>query len=157
LVVRVIRSHRRTKTAQARMSGGVLEVRIPARSTRAEEAELVSHFRRRFLRSRRSDGIDVAARARALARRHGLPAPADVRWVGNQDHRWGSCTPSRGEIRLSDRLAGFPPWVVDYVIVHELAHLVEPRHSPAFWALVGRYPLAERARGFLIAKGWDHE
>jgi predicted metal-dependent hydrolase len=69
--------------------------------------------------------------------------------------RYGSCTPEDGTIRLSDRLLDFPAWVRDYVLVHELAHLVEPNHSAAFWSLVARYPLAERARGFLIAKGLD--
>ena len=53
---------------------------------------------------------------------------------------------------MSTRLAAWPPWVLDYVLVHELAHLVEFDHSPAFHALVDRYPRAERARGFLIAK-----
>jgi predicted metal-dependent hydrolase len=57
-----------------------------------------------------------------------------------------------GVVRVSTRLAGFPAWVVDYVLVHELAHLVEPSHGPAFWALVNRYRRAERARGFLLAK-----
>jgi predicted metal-dependent hydrolase len=69
--------------------------------------------------------------------------------------RWGSCTPATGDIRLSDRLARFPTWVLDYVIVHELAHLVVPDHSADFWKLVARYPKAERARGYLIAKSGD--
>ena len=77
------------------------------------------------------------------------PTPSSVSWVGNQQHRWGSCTPSTGAIRLSDRLRRLPGWVVDYVLVHELAHLIEPSHSARFWSLVARYPQAERARGYL--------
>ena len=71
--------------------------------------------------------------------------------------RWGSCTPATGEIRIATAVRGFPPWVLDYVIVHELAHLEEANHSPRFWKLVGRYPRAERARGYLIAKSGDSE
>jgi hypothetical protein len=153
--VRVIRSARRRKTAQARLVAGVMELRIPATVSAAEERELVEHFRRRLERSRHAGGVDLPARARDLARRYDLPEPDDIRWVTNQAHRWGSCTPSMRTIRISDRVAAFPPWVLDYVVVHELAHLLVADHSPGFWSLVDRYPLAERARGFLIAKGWD--
>jgi len=157
LVVEVIRSANRRKTAQARLHGGRLEIRIPARCTRAEEAELVRHFRAKFERMRVADDVDLSQRAAELAARHGLPTPASIRWVGNQQHRWGSCTPADATIRLSDRMSGFPGWVIDYVIVHELAHLVEAGHSARFWELVNTYPLTERARGFLMAKGWDEE
>ena len=72
--------------------------------------------------------------------------------------RWGSCTPTLGTIRISTRLAKFPDWVIDYVIAHELAHLDVPDHSDAFWELTNRYPKAERAIGYLIAKSGDeHE
>jgi predicted metal-dependent hydrolase len=78
-----------------------------------------------------------------------------IRYVSNQNGRFGSCTPSRGTIRLSDRLVAMPTWVRDYVIVHELAHLEEANHGPRFWQLVNHYPLAERARGYLMAIGLE--
>ncbi len=96
--------------------------------------------------------IDVAARARRLARQLDLPRPVLVTWSDQQLRLWGSCTPEDGTIRVSSRLAAFPSWVLDYVLVHELAHLVVPHHGPEHDALVSRFPLAERARGFLIAK-----
>ncbi len=150
--ITVIRSAKRRKTAQARLVDGRLEVRIPGRSSAAEEARLVEQFRHRFERSATAGAVDLARRARRLARAHDLPVPTEIRWVSNQAHRWGSCTPSTGTVRISDRLAPFPGWVLDHVIVHELAHLVERRHDARFAALVARYPLAERAEGFLIAR-----
>jgi predicted metal-dependent hydrolase len=82
---------------------------------------------------------------------------AEIRYVTNQNHRFGSCTPSNATIRLSHRLAEMPVWVLDYVIVHELAHLLQANHSARFWKLVNRYKLTERARGFLMAKGMEGE
>ena len=72
-----------------------------------------------------------------------------MRWVTNQNTRWGSCTPAEGSIRLSHRLQGMPEYVVDYVLVHELAHLLVPGHGPRFWRLLEAYPRTERARGYL--------
>ena len=72
-----------------------------------------------------------------------------MRWVTNQNTRWGSCTPSEGSIRLSHRLQGMPEYVVDYVLLHELAHLLVPGHGPRFWRLLEAYPRTERARGYL--------
>ena len=152
LEVRVTRSARRRKTAQAQLVDSILEVRIPAASTKAEERRFVEHFRDRFERSRAAAVVDLERRAQRLADRHGLPRPRSIRWVGNQRQQWGSCTPDDATIRLSDRMARFPGWVIDYVIVHELAHLVEADHGPAFWELVNRYPRTERARGYLLAK-----
>ncbi len=155
LSVEVVRSSRRRKTAQARLNGSRLEIRIPAGCTRAEEAELIKHFQTKFERLRGAGALDLPQRAVELAQRFDLPQPVSIRWVANQHHRWGSCTPADGSIRLSDRMSEFPPWVVDYVIVHELAHLVVASHSAEFWTLVNAYPLTERARGFLLAKGWE--
>lgn len=151
----MVRSPRRRKTVQARQVGEVLRVSIPASMSTAEEEKWVAEMVRRMERQSASRGIDLEARAALLASRYRLPSPASIRWVSNQEFRWGSCTPADGTIRISSRLAREPSWVVDYVIVHELAHLRVRRHGPGFWALVQRYPLTERARGFLIARGLE--
>jgi predicted metal-dependent hydrolase len=150
--VEVIRSAKRRKTISARKVNGVVRVSIPATMTRAEEERWVAEMVRRLERSARTEGIDLTARAEALAGRLGLPRPAAIRWVDNQELRWGSCTPADGTIRISSKLATEPAWVLDYVIVHELAHLVVPGHGRGFWALVQRYPRSERARGWLMAR-----
>ncbi len=155
LKTEVIRSPKRRKTAEARLVGDTLVIRIPGRCTKADEAELVAHFVDKFERSRSRALVDLEGRAQTLARQLDLQTPRSIEWVSNQRHRWGSCTPANGTIRLSDRMAGFPEWVIDYVIVHELAHLDELHHNDRFWSIVARYPLAERARGYLIAKSGD--
>jgi len=151
--IEVTRSARRTKTVQARLVGDVLEIAVPGHLTAAEEHAWVERMRRRFLDSRNADRIDLAARAHGLALRLGLPEPETITWSHRQKTLWGSCTVANRRVRVANRLAAYPAWVLDYVIVHELAHLVVPRHDAAFWEVVGRYQLAERARGYLIAKG----
>src|SRR5919202_914941 len=159
--VRVVRSPRRRKTVSAYRQGDTVVVLLPARMSRREEAHWVAAMLQRLAQRERRQAPpgdeQLAQRARLLARRYldGVPAPRSVRWVSNMRSRYGSCTPQDGTIRLSDRIAGYPAWVRDYVLVHELAHLVVPGHSDAFWRLVGRHPLAQRARGYLIAKGLE--
>lgn len=153
--VEVIRSSRRRKTVQARQVGGVLRVSIPASMSRADEQRHVAEMVRRMERRFESSAVDLPARAAALAASHRLSRPTSIRWVDNQECRWGSCTPADRSIRISSRLAAEPGWVLDYVIVHELAHLLVPGHGPEFRALVDRYPRAERARGFLMARGLE--
>jgi len=150
--VEVIRSPRRRKTVQARRVNGVVRVTIPATMTRAEEERWVAEMVRRLERSSRTGGIDLGERAAELADRYELPRPSTIRWVDNQQLRWGSCTPVDGSVRISSKLVTEPGWVLDYVIVHELAHLVVPGHGRDFWDLVDRYPRAERARGWLMAR-----
>jgi predicted metal-dependent hydrolase len=153
--VEVVRSPRRRKTIQAREVGGVLRVSIPASMSKSEEERWVAEMLRRLSRRAAAGTVDLTERAAALARRYGLREPTAIRWSDNQAWRWGSATPSSGAVRISSRLATEPGWVLDYVIVHELAHLDVARHDRRFWALVNRYPLAERARGFLIARSSD--
>ena len=152
LEVEVIRSAKRRKTVSASIVGGKVVVRMPTYMTKAEEEEYVATLVARLERQRRSEVVDLPDRARTLALRYDLPEPTSIRFVSNQSQRWGSCTPSTGEIRLSDRISGFPQWVIDAVIVHELAHLVHLGHTPEFRELANRYPRTERAYGYLIAK-----
>ncbi|HEX4699754.1 MAG TPA: M48 family metallopeptidase [Actinomycetes bacterium] len=152
--VEVRRSSRRRRTVSAYRDGDRTVVLIPARMSRAEERRWVTLMLERLAtqdaRLRPSDE-DLMARARELSRRwlDGRARPRTVRWASNQAQRWGSCTPADGSIRLSSRLQGMPAFVVDYVLVHELAHLLVPGHGPEFWAEVERYPRTERARGYL--------
>ncbi len=153
--VEVVRSARRKKTVSARLVGDVVRVQMPAWMSKDEEARYVAHLLGRIERQQQRAPVDVMERAARLATRFDLPRPLRVRWVSNQESLWGSCTVATRDIRVSDRLAGLPGWVLDYVLVHELAHLAVPSHSKRFWSLVNRYPKAERARGFLIAKGME--
>jgi predicted metal-dependent hydrolase len=155
MTVEVVRSKRRRKTIQAHEVGGVLRVCIPASLTKAEEEHWVAEMVRRMERRSTTADIDLTERAEQLATRYDLPRPAVIRWVDNQEWRWGSCTPADGSVRISTRLGAEPSWVLDYVIVHELAHLAVPYHDAKFWAVVNRYPKTERARGFLMARSRD--
>lgn len=149
--LRVIRSHRRTKTAHARLVDGDLVIRIPAGLSPSDEEALLSSVVSQFERKWRSCHVALEPRARQLAERFGLPLPRSIRWSSRQQFRWGSCTSSHGDIRVSNRLANAPPWVLDHVIVHELAHLVFADHSPEFYDLVKRNPNADKAEGYLLA------
>lgn len=156
--VEVRRSKRRRRTVSAYREGERIVVLIPATLTRREEAEwvetMVARIEKAEQKGRLSDD-DLLARALQLSERWlgGLATPVSVRWVSNQNSRWGSCTPGDRTIRLSERLQGMPGWVIDYVLVHELAHLLEPGHDAQFWAWVDRYPQAEKAKGYLL--GWS--
>ena len=131
-------------------------VLIPAQFSGAEEREWVDRMVARLAARERRGHTDeaLAERAHRLAERYlaGHPAaaqPSSVKWVRNQNGRWGSCTPADRSIRISERIQTFPDWVIDYVILHELCHLVVANHNAQFWALVARYTKAERARGYL--------
>jgi len=156
-VVEVRRSERRRRTVSAYREGERVVVLIPNQFSRAEESEWVDRMLKRLaardLKNRRSDA-DLEERAHQLVERH-LPEyaarirPASVRWVSNQNGRWGSCTPADRTIRISDRVRDMPAWVGDYVLMHELVHLIVASHNARFWELVSRYPRTERARGYL--------
>ncbi len=153
--IEVRRSRRRRRTVSAYRDGDTVVVLIPASMSKAQESEwvqtMVARLERKDRRRTRSDD-DLVRRARQLSDLYlgGIAKPDSVRWVENQRTRWGSCTPGDRSIRLSTRLQAMPAWVVDYVLVHELAHLIEHGHDAKFWAWVDNYPKAERAKGYLL-------
>lgn len=158
--IEVRRSARRRRTVTAYRDGDTVVVLVPARLSSAEEARhvdaLVARLLAREARQRTApDEPGLLRRAGELAQRFlapqlgDAPRPASVRWAANQQQRWGSCTPTDGTIRLSSRLQPMPRWVSDYVLLHELIHLVEPNHTARFHRLLAAYPDAERAKGYL--------
>lgn len=157
--VEVRRSTRRRRSVTAYREDGRTIVVVPHRMSRADikpyVEELVGKLAAREKRSARSDD-QLMARARLLSRRHldGRAEPSTVRFVSNQKKRWGSCTPLDGSIRLSDRLHSMPEHVVDYVLLHELVHLLVANHGPDFEAWMTRYPRLLESRAFLA--GVDH-
>ncbi|WP_345417490.1 M48 metallopeptidase family protein [Actinomycetospora chlora] len=162
--VEVRRSARRKRTVDAHREGSTVVVNIPASMSRAQERHWVEEMLRRLERAdarrrpgRRAGDADLGARAVALAARHldpiapggAWPRPASVRWTKPMRTRWASCTPTDATIRVSERLREVPGWVLDHVLVHELVHLREPHHGPAFRAAEAAYPRSERAIGYL--------
>lgn len=153
------RSARRRKTVSARWEGDRVVLLVPAGTStatarryllrlmprlRAEQAE------RGALSPRRRDEY-LQERARALSAQHlgGRVRPTSIRWVTNQNGRWGSTTPARGTIRVSHQLWDAPEYVVDYVVFHELCHLIESSHNQRFRGLEALYPHVETAQAFL--------
>ncbi len=153
-------SARRTRTMTAFREDGRVVVVVPARMTQRQRDELLPGLVQRLLTSelrRRAPRHDVDLTRRAVeifdayVRPHapaGVREPS-VRWVDNMEKRWASCTSATGEIRVSDRLREMPDWVADYVLLHEVAHLVVHGHGADFWRLVDAHPESMRARGFL--------
>lgn len=150
----VKKSLRRKRTIQARMVGGAMEVLAPASISEKSLKDHISRLQARLeLRNSSRDDFQLNARAMHLNQKYfqGQLVWESIKYSSRQERRRGSCTTSNKTIRISQRLANLPQWVEDYVIVHELAHLIEPNHGKNFQALVRRYPLAERAIGFLMA------
>ena len=158
--VKIIRSKKRKKTVSARMVDGEFVVQAPANMSDAELQPIIEKLQTRLQKRQAKETLDDKAlhrRAQELNRQYfgGKLTWESIKWVTNQNSRFGSCTPTNGTIRLSHRLATMPTFVRDYVIVHELAHLLEANHGPKFWKLVNRYPRTERARGYLMAVGLE--
>ena len=169
----VIRRDKRLKKSSRweRMKDSSILVRVPQRLPKRYFPELLDDINKqlakRHRRAKRRTDDDLQRRAQEINRKYfnGELKWEAIRWVGNMTTRLGSCTTSgstAGHIRISDKIKGWPDWVVDYIIAHELTHTMHPNHSRAFWdTLMNAYPLTERARGFVrgvgFVEGLDYE
>ncbi len=161
--VKVIRSQARKKTIHAKIVGETLLVYLPLGMHREEETKIIEKMRQKIENKMLKSDINkddfLKKRFDEFNRRYfnGTLKVKSIEFVTNQERKRGSCTPANGTIRLSHKLLDMPKWVLDYVIMHEMSHLMHPNHSRAFWTKVSEYKYAERARGFLIAKGMEED
>jgi predicted metal-dependent hydrolase len=151
--VEIQTSKRRRKTATAFWQHNRIVVVVPAHLRGRERAEMVDWLVERVRAKRPGTGSsdeELYARAVELADRYvNGERPQTIRWVTNQSRRWGSCSATTRDIRISHRLKSVPNWVLDAILVHELAHLVHPDHGPRFRQLADRYPRQREAALFL--------
>jgi len=156
--VEIIRSRRRRKTVSAKLQDGVLVVRAPVNMDEVELRPIIANFKKRMAKRHLphtdAELVQLAGEMERDYFNSRLP-PYTIRYVTNQNKRFGSCTPAQGTIRISHRVASMPHFVRAYVVVHELAHLLEANHGHRFWQFVNAYPLTERARGYLMAVGLE--
>ncbi len=157
--VTIIRSRRRKKTIQTKSGDGRLWIYLPAGMNPKDEQKWIDQMIQRNERweqkktVKQSDGW-LTHRAGELNKKYfNGTLSFSIRFVTNQNSRYGSCTSLDKSIRISYRVKTMPSWVQDYIIIHELSHLIYPDHSKKFWETVNRYRYAERAKGYLIALG----
>ncbi len=161
--IKVIRSPDRKKTIQAKLVGETIVIYLPCGMHREEERKIIERMKKKIENKRLKRNINkddyLIKRFTEFNNRYfqGALRVNSIEFVTNQEYRRGSCTPSNGTIRLSHKLLDMPKWVLDYVLMHEMSHLLHPDHSKAFWEKVSEYKYAERARGFLIAKGMEKD
>jgi predicted metal-dependent hydrolase len=156
--IEIHRSPKRAKTVSARFVDGVIQVKAPANIAESELQPIIANLVKRLEQRQAKKALDDRAldqMAHKLNKQYfnGSLKWAQIRWSTDQQKRYGSCSPSQRTIRISSRLATMPRFVVEYVVMHELAHLLEANHSDRFWRLVYQYPKTERARGYLMAVG----
>lgn len=157
--IKIIRSPRRKRTVSARLDKDVLLVRAPLAISQERLGRIVDDLKSRFERKRLKEELeqkqDLAEIAACLNKKYfGNKLKINsIAYSSNQNRQLGCCSYRDGNIRISHRVGLMPKWVRNYVLIHEMAHLIAPNHNKAFWDIVLRYKLTERARGYLLAVG----
>jgi predicted metal-dependent hydrolase len=157
--VEIRASKRRRKWVAAHWEGDTIVVSVPQRMSKRDRQSYADDLAAKLIAERdkrRPTDEQLSARAAELSALYfdGRAVPSAVTWSPRQRHQWGSCSPTDRTIRISDRLVDVPQWVLDAVLVHELAHLLRPDHDAAFAELVDRYPRAADAAIYL--EGLQH-
>ena len=159
--VKIIRSRRRSRTVSARIVKDILVVRAPLAISQGHLERIIADFKIKFKRKKLKDELNkrenLSGMAASLNERYFDNALkiSSIEYVTDQRSKFGCCNYTTASIRISHRVSTMPAWVQEYVVLHEMAHLIEPNHSRSFWKIVSRYTLAERARGYLIALGLE--
>lgn len=158
--VQIVRSKKRRKTISSQWRDNKLVVQVPAALDEKSERGFVDEMLKKYRQGQQkrelgqSDSV-LEKRAKELDRFYfdDLADPTSVRWVTNQNKRWGSASYRERTIRLSSKLQHMPAWVRDYVLVHELAHLAAPKagHGPEFQRLLNRFQRRAEADLYLEA------
>lgn len=155
--VKIIRSQRRRRTVSARLVDDLLLINAPLILPQERLDEIVSGFKLKFARKKLKTELDKEKNlldlAIALNEEYfdNKLQIKSIEYATNQNSRFGCCNYRTAKISISHKIGFLPQWVRKYVLIHEMAHLIEPNHSRAFWDIVSRYKLTERARGYLMA------
>jgi len=161
--VEIIRSNKRKKTISARFTKDVMSVYAPADIPDSELDKIIDKFKKRLHKRKFKRELDKTQGLTAIAERlnekyfNNRLKIASIEYTTNQNRIFGYCNYKVRKIRISHRLMQMPCWVRDYVIIHEMAHLIEPNHGRAFWDIVYQYKLTERSKGYLMAQGLNVE
>lgn len=157
--IEILRSKKRRRTISARLEKDILVVRAPKNIPESRLQRVVTELKEKIERKQLKEELNkhenLTQRAKEINQQYfeNKLSINSITYVTNQNSKFGCCNYRSGSIRISHHISTMPQWVRDYVIIHELAHLAVPDHSKAFWDIVNRYKLAERARGYLIAVG----
>ena len=155
--VKIIRSKRRRRSVGARLVNDLLLINAPLALSQEHLDKIISNFKLKFARQKLKTELDKEKNlldlARALNKEYfdNKLKIESIEYATNQNSRFGCCNYRTAKIRISHKIGRMPNWVRKYVLIHEMAHLIQPNHSRAFWDIVCRYKLTERARGYLMA------
>lgn len=151
LIIEVRRSTRRKKTIEAYRNGEKVIVSIPARMSQREANQVVDEMVKKILHDESTPNNEqLFMRAQELNHQYlnGRAVPTSVQWSSRMSRIWGACTIEDKTIRISDRLRDAPAYALDYLLLHELIHILIPGHGADFKELLERYPELARAEGY---------